>query len=136
MKFLSLLLLCSFLTSSNNILDQKLQQAQRENKNVLLYFSGSDWCGACLKLKNNVLETPEFTQFCNENLIWVTLDFPQRSSATDPYTLEDKEALAEKYNPKGAFPLLVLLDKQGQVLSQIKGYKGQSTEQILKDLKK
>lgn len=136
MKFLSLLLLCSFLTSSNNILDEKLQQAQRENKNVLLYFSGSDWCGACLKLKNNVLETPEFTKFCDENLVWVALDFPQRGSSTDPYSLEDKESLAEKYNPQGTFPLLVLLNQQGEVLSQIKGYKGQSVEQILKELKK
>lgn len=135
MKFLLILVFLSGAFGNySEILTKNLEKANQENKNVVLYFSGSDWCGACLKFKKNVLDTDEFLQFSNEKFIFVTLDFPQRSKATDTFSMEEKEKLAEKYNPKGTFPLLVILDKNGNTLKEIRGYKGQNTAQIIQNL--
>ena len=52
--------------------------AMTHNKPVLLFFTGSDWCGWCTKLQNEVFKKEEFTKWAHENVILVELDFPKR----------------------------------------------------------
>ncbi|HJS01400.1 MAG TPA: thioredoxin family protein [Flavobacterium sp.] len=52
----------------------------KENKPLLLFFTGSDWCGWCIRLQKEVLTTPEFTKWANEKVILVELDYPRKSS--------------------------------------------------------
>src|SRR6266581_5344317 len=54
------------------------EQAAAENKLVLLNFTGSDWCGWCMKLKAEVFSQPEFEDYANKNLVLVEIDFPKR----------------------------------------------------------
>lgn len=53
--------------------------SQKEKKPLLLFFTGSDWCGWCIRLQNEVLKTPEFAVWANKNVVLVELDFPRRT---------------------------------------------------------
>ena len=52
-------------------------QAKAENKAILLDFTGSDWCGWCMKMKKETLDTPQFKTYAQQNLVLVTVDFPR-----------------------------------------------------------
>lgn len=52
----------------------------KQKKPLLLFFTGSDWCGWCIRLQNEVLKTPEFAKWAKKNVILVELDFPRRAA--------------------------------------------------------
>ena len=104
-------------------LEQAKAEAAQSHKFILLNFSGSDWCGPCIKLKKTVFESAEFSQFADERLILVRADFPRLSkNQLDAKQTAHNEALAEKYNQQGKFPFTVLLDVNGKVLKEWEGY--------------
>lgn len=106
-----------------NDFEKAKQEAQENKKLVLLYFSGSDWCGPCIKLKKDVLETEEFLNFGTKNLVLLRADFPRmKKNQLDRIQTERNEKMADKYNNKGKFPLTVLLDPSGMVLKEWDGY--------------
>ncbi|RVT73102.1 thioredoxin family protein [Flavobacterium sufflavum] len=49
----------------------------KEHKPLLLFFTGSDWCGWCIRLQKEVLTTPEFRKWAKEKVILVELDYPR-----------------------------------------------------------
>lgn len=107
--------------------------AKQNHKLVLLYFSGSDWCGPCIKLKQEVLETAEFQAFSKEHLNLVRADFPRmKKNQLSKEQTSYNEKLAEKYNPKGKFPLTVLINPEGKVISEWDGYPKDLNTQSLK----
>src|SRR3954452_691167 len=71
-------------------------QAKKENKKVLLDFTGSDWCPWCIKLDMEVFSKPEFKEYAAKHLVLVEVDFPQRSKQS-PATKKQNEALQAKY---------------------------------------
>ncbi len=93
-----------------------LKQAAAENKFVLIDFSGSDWCGWCIKLDKEVFSQDEFISYAKDNLIPVLVDFPRKS----PLTAEQKksnEALAQQYKIQG-FPTVLILNPKGEVVER------------------
>lgn len=107
--------------------------AKQNHKLVLLYFSGSDWCGPCIKLKQEVLETAEFQDFSKEHLNLVRADFPRmKKNQLSKEQTNYNEKLAEKYNPKGKFPLTVLINPDGKVITEWDGYPKDLNTQSLK----
>ena len=60
-----------------------LAEAGKEQKLVLLDFTGSDWCGWCMKLSKDIFSQPEFKEFAAKNLILVEVDFPARKPLAD-----------------------------------------------------
>ena len=103
--------------------DQAKAEARQTNRHILLNFSGSDWCGPCIKLKKDVFESADFQQFATDRLILVRADFPRLSkNKLDDRQTTRNEALAEKYNREGKFPFTVLLDADGKVLKEWDGY--------------
>ncbi len=97
-----------------------LEQAAKENKPVLLDFTGSDWCGWCIKMVKDTFSQPDFKSFAKKNLILVELDFPNNK----PQSAEVKkqnEALQAKYGVDG-FPTLILLNSQGKEIARNGGY--------------
>ncbi|NEU70058.1 thioredoxin family protein [Spirosoma agri] len=103
--------------------DQAKAEAAQTHKFILLNFSGSDWCGPCIKLKKDVFESAEFGQFATDRLVLVRADFPRKSrNQLDASQTAHNEALAEKYNQQGKFPFTVLLDANGRVLKSWDGY--------------
>lgn len=97
-------------------LNTAMARAQKEQKAVLLDFTGSDWCPWCQKLKSEAFDRFEFAGYAAANLIMVEVDFPQRKKlSTDQ--LNANYALASKYGVKG-YPTIILLNSEGQLLGQ------------------
>ena len=55
----------------------------KENKPMFLFFTGSDWCGWCIRLQKEVFKTPEFIKWAKDNVVLVELDFPRKNNQTD-----------------------------------------------------
>ncbi|HOZ75751.1 MAG TPA: thioredoxin family protein [Flavobacterium sp.] len=60
-------------------MDEAVAKSIKTKKPLLLFFTGSDWCGWCIRLQNEVLKTPDFAKWAKDNVILVELDFPRRS---------------------------------------------------------
>ncbi|NML64147.1 thioredoxin family protein [Hymenobacter sp. RP-2-7] len=107
----------------NTSLPAALAQAQATQKPVLAVFSGSDWCKPCMQLKQEVFDQPEFAQFAQDKLVLARFDFPRnKKNRLDPAQTKLSEAAAAQLNREGAFPAVVLLSPQGQVLART-GYR-------------
>lgn len=128
MKFKGIILLTFLMTS--HIFSQEWQTnfekakalASKSNQNIVLVFQGSDWCAPCIKLNKEIWSTSEFKSLSKEHFIMLQADFPRRKANK----LSDLQAaqnakLAETYNKEGFFPLVVVLDKKGNVLGKM-GY--------------
>ena len=92
-------------------------QAKTEKKLVLLDFTGSDWCGWCIRLNKEVFSKPEFAEYAKKNLVLVEVDFPKRKQLGE----EQKKAngaLAAKYEIRG-YPTLIVLDGSGQKVGKL-----------------
>jgi len=94
-------------------------KAAAENKLVLLDFTGSDWCGWCMRLKAEVFSQKEFEAFARENLVLVEIDFPHRTAQTAELKRAN-EALARQFGIQG-YPTIILLDHPGRRVGQL-GY--------------
>jgi thioredoxin-related protein len=55
----------------------------KENKPMFLFFTGSDWCGWCIRLQKEVFKTPEFVKWAKDNVVLVELDFPRKNNQSD-----------------------------------------------------
>ncbi len=112
-------------------LDEAKKEAVSQNKNILLVFSGSDWCGPCIKLDKNVWKSDAFKQESEKSWILIKADFPKKkANLLAPELAANNQKLAEKYNKEGNFPLVVLLDKTGKVLGE-RGYSNISAEDYI-----
>jgi thioredoxin-related protein len=96
------------------------QQAKTENKAILLDFTGSDWCGWCMKMKKEVLDTKEFADYAAKNLVLVEVDFPHKKTQADELKKQNGE-LQKKYGAHG-FPTFVLLSKDEKKLGEQVGF--------------
>jgi thioredoxin-related protein len=92
------------------------EQARKEKKLILVNFTGSDWCGWCIKLRNEVFSKPEFETFATENLVLLEIDFPRKKTLPAPVK-KANAAFADKHKVSG-YPTLHLLDADGKSLGQ------------------
>ena len=101
--------------------DEVRAKAEKENRCVLLLFTGSDWCPACRNLKNNVLETESFRRFAGKEVLPVWLDFPRNEKQDAAIRKANEELLDKILGENAAFPTTVLLDPKGKPLGKITG---------------
>jgi protein disulfide-isomerase len=101
-------------------LPQAQTQAKSENKIVLMDFTGSDWCGWCIKFKKEVLDTAEFQAYAAKNVVLVELDYPNKKVQSDDLK-KANAALKSKYDVHG-YPTLVVLDQNGKEIGRQAGY--------------
>ena len=95
------------------------KKAADEHKLVMMDFTGSDWCGWCIKLHEEVFSKPEFKTYAAKNLILVELDFP-RKKAQDKELKKANHALQKQYNIEG-YPTIVVLNGAGKEVGRL-GY--------------
>ena len=115
-----------------NNLETAIQQAKKENKAVLVNFTGSDWCIWCKRLSSEVFQQKEFKDYANESLVLVMLDFPrniEQSAETQAYNRN----LAQKYGIQG-FPTILIFDSQGKMVGQT-GYLPGGPEKYVENIK-
>src|ERR1700740_339991 len=80
-------------------------QAAKDHKLILINFSGSDWCGPCIRLRKEILGSADFENYATEHLVLVRADFPrQKKNQLPKEQVKLNEALADQYNPEGKFP--------------------------------
>lgn len=99
-----------------------LVRAQREGRAVLVNFTGSDWCGFCMRLKAEVLDDPEFAAWAGESFVLLEVDMPRRADV-DPELLARNREICSRYAVEG-FPTLLVLDEQGRALGGLAGFEG------------
>ena len=111
-------------------LDEAQKVAAKEKKAILVDFTGSDWCGWCIRLKKEVFNEKAF-EIAAKDFVFVELDFP-RGKKLAPEVKAKNEALSKKFNVQG-FPTIMLLNAQGEAFAQT-GYEEGGPANYLKSL--
>jgi thioredoxin-related protein len=112
------------------------ETAKQEHKYILLNFSGSDWCGPCIRMHDQIFESPAFTQQAGTDLILMNADFPRlKKNQLSAAQQKQNEHLADLYNSRGNFPLTVLLSAEGKLLKEWVGVPEGGPEQFVRELK-
>ena len=106
------------------------EKAKKENKLLLLDFTGSDWCAACKKLKKEVFSTQEFSDYAAKQFVLVEVDFPMVKKLPEAQ-LKANEALEKRYEVEG-YPTVVIADADGKKLGMQEGYPGGGPKAYLK----
>ena len=109
-----------------------LEEATENNKPVLINFTGSDWCGWCIKLDEEVFSQDAFQQFADNNLVLVEIDFPRKKEQPEGLKVQNEE-LAEKYGIRG-FPTILVLSSDGKLIGKT-GYKNGGAEAYVTHIK-
>lgn len=110
-------------------------RAEKNKQNVVLVFSGSDWCAPCIKLDKEIWSTPKFQELSKDSFVMLRADFPRRGkNALTKQQQDHNNGLAEKYNKNGYFPYVVVLNSKGKVLGSL-GYEKTTPELYFKKLK-
>jgi len=102
-------------------IDSAKTEAKALNKIILMDFTGSDWCANCIRLERALFTTEEFAKYADKNLVLLKLDFPsKKKNSLSPEQIKHNEQLAEKYNKQGAFPTVLFLDAEENILGKLK----------------
>ncbi len=109
-------------------------QAKKEKKLVLLNFTGSDWCGWCIKLNHDTFSKPEWATYAKTNLVLVEVDFPHSKEL--PESLKNaNDALQKKYKVEG-FPTIVVVKPDGTVVWTNEGYLADGPKAMIDEIEK
>jgi len=111
--------------------DQAKADSLKRDVPILVDFSGSDWCGWCIKLDKEVFSKTEFKDFADKNLVLLLVDFPRRK-ALSPAITKQNEKLSEDFGVRG-FPTVLILDGQGKELART-GYRPGGAVEYVKHL--
>ncbi|MFC4233215.1 thioredoxin family protein [Parasediminibacterium paludis] len=125
----------SAFTNWQHNLNDAFAQAQKEHKYVLLNFSGSDWCGPCIKMHRDIFDNPIFEKYASTELVLVNADFPrQKKNQLSSAQQAINNSIADKYNTQGSFPLTVLLNDKGKVVKSWDGYPKATINEFIADI--
>jgi thioredoxin-related protein len=100
--------------------DEAVAVSKKSGLPILADFTGSDWCGWCIKLHKEVFDTQEFKEWAAKNVVLLELDFPNQKAQDEALKAKNKE-LAGKYEIRG-YPTILILDAEGKKLGKL-GYK-------------
>jgi thioredoxin-related protein len=98
------------------------KRAKDENKEILADFTGSDWCGWCIKLKKEVFDQPEFKEYAKKHLVMLELDFPNQKKLPAKEVKQNAK-LAEEFKVQG-YPTILLMDAEGKEIARTGYQKG------------
>lgn len=109
-------------------------KAKAEGKHLLIDFSGSDWCGWCVKLDKEVFSQKAFQEYAKENLVLVLADFPRDKSGQSAELRKQNDKLSKKFGVRG-FPTVYILDPEGKSIAKT-GYQAGGPEAYVEHVKK
>jgi thioredoxin-related protein len=117
-------------------LDEAKQIAKKENRYILLNFSGSDWCGPCIRMRKEIFDNNVFIKMADSSLVLVNADFPRmKKNQLSIVQQAINNRMADQYNANGKFPFTVLLDANGKVLKEWDGFPSLKPEQFCSEIK-
>lgn len=101
------------------------EEAKKESsasaKPILIYFTGSDWCGPCKSLKKDFFNTDKFEEK-SKNFVLLMVDMPRRIDIITPEQKQKNKVIVKKYNKSGSYPNIVALDKNLNIIGELSGY--------------
>lgn len=97
---------------------QKL--ARRKNKPLLVFFTGSDWCGPCKNLHKDFFDTDKFKEISSDFILYEA-DFPRRTDIVTPEKKKENRKIQRQYAVRG-YPTLLVLSSEGNELGRRVGY--------------
>jgi thioredoxin-related protein len=109
------------------------KEAKERNVPILADFSGSDWCGWCIKLDSEVFSTKEFKKYAKDNVVLLLVDFPSKKKQAEEVKKQNKD-LSTTYGVRG-FPTVLLLDATGKEVART-GYQCGGPAKYVAHLKK
>lgn len=95
-------------------------EAKKEHKPILIYFTGSDWCGPCIQLDKNLFHTKKFATFSAQNLVLYTADYPRNRDLVSTENKIANQQLSKKYK-QTSFPTILMIDENGEMLGRKEG---------------
>jgi len=98
-----------------------LKKAKKEKKPILMYFTGSDWCGPCKVLDKDLFHTEKFKALADKDLVLLEVDIPRRKDIVSADKMSENLYLQSKYKVK-AFPTLMMVNHKGRKIAEKKGY--------------
>lgn len=134
-KLIILILWLSFVNVDAQLwqtdIDEAKQIAAAKNQKIILVFQGSDWCAPCMKLEKEIWNSEEFINYSKDHFVLLKADFPRKkvNSLTKEQQQKNNQ-LAEKYNDQGFFPLVLVLNKDGEVIGKT-GYKNVTPKEYI-----
>ena len=112
--------------------DAALRKAAAENKHIVIDFSGSDWCGWCMRLDKEVFSTDAFRKGAADKYVLLMVDSPSDKSLLTPEAAKRNPELVKKFGVEG-FPVVVVLDPKGEEVCRL-GYESGGPEKYLERL--
>ena len=113
-------------------LDAACAKAKAEGKAVLVDFTGSDWCGWCVRLRNTILDTPTFRNYAQDKFVLMEVDVPKNVARIGAELHARNRQIAARYNVT-TYPTILVLNPEGEVLGGFVG--GRDTmESVIKPL--
>jgi thioredoxin-related protein len=110
--------------------------ATQKHQLIVLNFSGSDWCGPCIRLRKEIFNSEAFSNFADSNLVLISADFPRSSKNKLSDEQEKKnDALADKYNADGKFPYTLLLSADGKIIKTWDGFPNVSPDEFVREVR-
>lgn len=117
-------------------LDEAKTVAHKENRHILLNFSGSDWCGPCIRMHREIFETQAFENMADSSLVMVNADFPRMKKDRLPAAQQKlNDAMADRYDSQGKFPYTVLLTADGKLLKAWDGFPGDTPDAFAREVR-
>lgn len=112
-------------------LDEAKKLAAKDGRDILIDFSGSDWCGWCIKLDKEVFATKSWADNGAKQFVMLLADFPQQKPLPKPQK-EHNDKLQNEFGVKG-FPTVFLLEPDGAPYAKT-GYQAGGPENYLEHL--
>lgn len=98
-----------------------VSESKKTGRHILIYFTGSDWCAPCRKLKQDLFETEAFKAL-SPDYVLLYVDIPVKKELISSTQMVHNKALLSKFNKKGVFPLLKVLTSGEKELAEVAGY--------------
>jgi thioredoxin-related protein len=112
------------------------QRASEKHRLIMLNFSGSDWCGPCIRMRKEIFENDQFLKMADTSLVFLNADFPRnKKNQLTKQLRKQNEALADQYNPEGKFPFTLLLDAKGNIIKTWEGLPNENATQYSRLIK-
>lgn len=115
-------------------LAEALDTTRKDGRCILLNFTGTDWCTACIHLRTKILDSSEFNEAMNDKLVLVEIDYPRTPELVNKISKEERDkraALLVSYRAEG-LPYAVLLDAQGYPFATLSGTTRTTADYLLR----
>lgn len=110
------------------------EEAKAKNKLLLIDFTGSDWCGFCIRFDRDILSKQQFKDYADKNLVLLEVDFPRAKEQSQELRVQNQK-LAAQYEVEG-FPTIVVLNRDGREVWRYPGYFAEGPQAFIAELEK